>query len=267
MSRGVLRVVTLNVLFGGEDRFERILALLRTWQPDLLVLQECLQWETGDRLSRVAAALQVPAAPEHVHLGRARPRPSGKRYHVAVLSRRAMSSAVDHADPAVVGHCVVECELRCDDGATLTVLGAHFDAHDEDQRLGEARFVNSRLARLPQDSRALLAGDLNALSPRDPYPPDLDELLRRAGTHKYGHPARYEVITELESAGWVDALRVHPMSPMWVTARRNRGGVAIDYRTDYLFASPGLAEAVIGARVLAVEGASDHEAVEATLAI
>ena len=75
-----------------------------------------------------------------------RPRGSGGRYHVAVLSRRAIERVEDHADPQVVGHCVVECEVRCEDGQPLVVLGTHFDAHGEDQRLSEARLVNERLA-------------------------------------------------------------------------------------------------------------------------
>ena len=108
---------------------------------------------------------------------------------------------------------------------------------------------------------------VNALSPRDPYPADLPDRLRRAGTDKYGQPPRFEVIAELEAAGWVDALRAGATPPVWVTARRTRGGVAIDYRTDYVFASGSLAPRLGGARVLPVDGASDHEAIEASFCV
>ena len=105
----------------------------------------------------------------------------------------------------------------------------------------------------------LVAGDLNALSTRDPYPADLAAKLHSAGTEKYGMPPRFEVMPLLEQHGLVD-LRPEP----WVTAMRDRGGVRIDYRTDYLLASPSLASRCDRVEVIACEGASDHEPVLAT---
>ena len=113
-----MRVVTLNTLFGGEDRLEAIAALLTAASPDVLVMQECLGWEDGTRLARVAEAISAP----HSYLGEARPRGSGKRYHVAVVSRRPMRIVRIHNDPAQLGHCLVEAEI---DGVTL--FGTHFD--------------------------------------------------------------------------------------------------------------------------------------------
>jgi exodeoxyribonuclease III len=85
-----------------------------------------------------------------------------------------------------------------------------------------------------------------------------------AGVDKYGHPPRFDVIDDLEAFGWVDTLRHRPASPEWVTARRDRGGVRIDYRTDYIYASPRMAERLISAQVVDVAGATDHNAVVAT---
>lgn len=261
----MLRVLTLNVLFGGEERFDAILRLLAGERPDLVVLQECLGWEEGDRLARAAAAIGVPADGAHALLGRARPRGSGKRYHVALLSRRPLRDAVVHADPAVLGHCVAQATLDGTDGP-LTVLGAHFDSHGEDPRLREARFVNSLVS--PDAFAAgfhLLAGDFNALSPQDPYPPDLADLVRRAGTDKYGHPPRFDAMRVLLAHGWVDALRACAPDGPWVTAPRDRGGVRIDYRTDYVLCSPPLAHRLRAARVVDATGASDHHALAVDL--
>ena len=52
--------------------------------------------------------------------------------------------------------------------------------------------------------------------------------------------------------------------PVWVTARRNRGNVAIDYRTDYVFASRQLGAQARRRPRIPVDGASDHEAIEAS---
>ncbi len=259
----MLRVMTFNVLFGGGDRFPAIERLLAASRPDLLVLQECLGWEAGDRLARAAAAIGVPCDDAHAVLGRARPRGSGARYHVAVFSRRPLGGVRTHADPRVLGHCVVQFEIATGVGK-LTGLGTHFDSHGEDPRLAEVRFVSS-LAAAGDFAGGLwfLAGDLNALSSADPYPPDFAAKLRQAGTDKYGHPPRFDAIRGLEAGGWVDTLRRRPRRPEWVTAPRDRGGVRIDYRTDFVFCSPRLADRLVGAEVVDAAGASDHHAVVA----
>jgi exodeoxyribonuclease-3 len=264
--RGVdrLKVMTFNILVGGEERFGAILDILAARRPDLLILEECVGWEDGERLGRVAGVLGIPATARHLYLGRARPRPSGARYPVAVVSRRPLALARSYNDPSFFGHGLVECAIAAG-GEVLTLFGAHFEPKRESLRFVEARYLRSLLDPAAfARGRYLLAGDLNALSLRDPYPAELAERVRAAGVDKYGHPPRFETIEEIEGFGWVDLLRQRPLSAAWVTAPRDRGGVRIDYRTDYLFASPPLAERHIGAEVIEVGGASDHHAVEAT---
>jgi exodeoxyribonuclease-3 len=253
--------MTWNLLVGGEDRFDRILALLARTQPDVLVLQECLGWEDGVRLGRVAQTLGLPATPEHTRLGLARPRGTGRRFHVALVSRLQIGTVATHADPAQVGHCILKAQVAAP-GSSVLVLATHFDAKGEDQRLRDAHTLCGLVApdRL-QRERVLLAGDLNALSRRDPYPPDLDHLLRAAGSDKYGHPPRFEVMELLERQGYIDLLHHRSAPATWVTAQRERGGVQIDFRTDYLLASPLLARELTETRVLDGGKASDHEPV------
>ncbi|WP_224249830.1 endonuclease/exonuclease/phosphatase family protein [Hyalangium gracile] len=258
-----VKVMTFNVLFGGQDRFDAILALLSQVRPDVLVLQECLWWETGDRLHQVAAALGLPADASHIHLGTSRPRGSGKRYHVALASRRPLQAVRIHNDPRQIGHCLVQCQF--DAGAPVTLFGTHYDAHNEDARLVEARYLCDLLDPVTfREGLYLLAGDLNSLSRKDPYPADFAERVREAGTDKYGHPPRFSVLDTLESFGWVDTLYYRQAPAQWVTARRQNNGVVIDYRTDYVLASPRMAERLIQAEVVDVGEASDHHAVVAT---
>lgn len=253
-----MRVMTWNILFGGESRFDRIVDRVSAARPDVLVLQECLGWEDRERLGRIARAMGLPNEPRHALLGTARPRGSGKRYHVAVVSRRPIDRVQLHNDPKVLGHCLVEAEI-----GDVTLFGAHFDWHNEDLRLIEARYLR---ALYDPSRKCLLAGDLNALSRRDPYPADLATRLAAAGTDKYGHPPRFEAIPELEAMGWIDLLHVRGAPAQWITARRDRGGVRIDYRTDYLFGSPRMAETLSSIEILGAGEASDHDAVVAQFA-
>jgi exodeoxyribonuclease-3 len=169
-----------------------------------------------------------------------------------------------HNDARELAHGILRFRVHPPGGRSLEVLGTHLDAHDESKRLRDTAYLNRLLdpTRFQTDDYCL-AGDLNSMSPRDPYPADLAALLEASGTTKYGLPPRFDVVRLLESYGWMDAL-YHGQTPdAWITARRDRGGVHIDYRTDYVWLSPSLATRLRGARVVAVGDASDHDAVVA----
>lgn len=256
--------MTFNILFGGEDRFEAILAILAAARPDLLVLQECVGWEDGARLRAVAEAIGAPAGERHAVLGNANPRPNGRRNHVAVVSRAPLAGARVHA-PEALAHCLVEVELSLG-GEPLVVLGTHLNAGSEDRRLTEARWLLSLVppARFAAGLWAL-AGDLNALSRRDPYPADLGTRLAAAGIEKYGSPPRFDTMDSIEAFGWADALLQRPRSSRWFTALRGRNGAQVETRTDYVLLSPRLAGRLTLADVIDVGAASDHHAVIAEL--
>ena len=255
-----MRVMSFNILMGGgpPDRFARVCGVVSRARPDVLVLQECLGWEDNDRLAQVAAA----AGLAHSRLGVARPRGSGRRFHVALLSRWPIVEVRLHNDPKVVGHCVLEARLDWS-GEPLWILGTHLDSHGEDQRMVEAKLLCERMPAGP----GVLVGDLNALSPRDPYAAELSERLWQGGVHKYGHPLRHDVIEALEAAGWIDSLHMGGAPAQWVTAPRERGGVRFDSRTDYTMVTPALRDRVVSTEITDIEmpAVSDHAPVVLTL--
>src|SRR5262245_36442840 len=130
-----MKLMTLNVLLGGAERFDAILAILAAERPDLVVLEECLGWDDGARLAAAAAAIGVANGQHHTLLGAANQRPSGRRYHVGLISRAPIAASRVHT-PDSVAHCLVEAVLEFR-GAPLTVLGGHLHANDEDSRLVE----------------------------------------------------------------------------------------------------------------------------------
>lgn len=238
-----MRIVTLNILRGGGDRFGRILEVLQGLSPDVVALQECLGWEDGVRLAETSRALGL----RETFLGLARPRSSGLSYHVALLSRWPLENRVTYANPGVNAHCAARASVQ-----GVEVLTTHLDGHDEDLRLAEARWLSTLGL---QHRQAVLAADLNSLSPYDPYPADLDERLERACILKYGRQARRDVMFEFHRAGWRDALHLRGQPAEWVTAVRE----GISFRTDYALVAPTLTAQVEECRVQPVgEDVSDH---------
>lgn len=260
-----LKLATFNILFGGGDqeRFEQVLATINKISPDILILQECLDWENGERLRQVCKSMNAKFS----YLGVARPRGSGKRYNVALCTTLAEEEILDiktHKNTAFLGHAIVELTLKND----LKIFATHFDSHNENLRFVEARYLRSLIDKNDFDKgNYILAGDLNALSKRDPYPDNFNELLKESATQKYSIPPRFEVIEDIESFGWIDTLYYLDYlgkEHSWITAPRVRGGVKIDYRTDYIFASPQLAKALKKVEIIDCGEASDHFPVIAT---
>lgn len=259
------KVMTFNILFGGgeDERFNKVLSVIAKAKPDMLILQECLWLEDYKRLEQVATVMQIPFMKNFAYLGQARPRGSGNCYNVAILSRLSMQETIVYNDSNFLGHCIIKTVV-CLGGQEITVFGTHFDSHNENLRFVEARYLRSLINKRDFDERFyLLAGDLNSLSKKDPYPDNFSELLKQSNTKKYGIPPRFDVIDELESFGWIDALYYKPQ-PNWITAPRDRGGVKINYRTDYIFTSPKLAEKLENIEIIDCGEASDHFPVIAT---
>jgi exodeoxyribonuclease-3 len=251
------KVTTFNILVGGgeQERFDQVLATIKQISPNLLILQECLGWENGKRLSQVAQVMNAKFS----FLGNARPRGSGNSYNVAVLSTLGKEEFLEiktHNDSAFLGHCILELTLK----SNLKIFATHFDSHSENLRFVEARYLRSLIKKNDfENGEYLLAGDLNALSLKDPYPTNFAQLIKESNTTKYSFPPRFEVIEEIESFGWIDSLYcIEKKDLTWVTAPRLRGGIKIDYRTDYIFVSPKLAKKLENVEIFDCKEASDH---------
>jgi exodeoxyribonuclease-3 len=179
---------------------------------------------------------------------------------VGLVSRAPMIRRALHA-PRELAHCMVEAEIP-HDGTSLTVYGLHMVSATEEGRLRE---VEEILRIAPPSGACALLGDLNRLARHDPYAHDLADRLRACRIDKYGHPPSFEVMRRYFDAGWIDALHHRPASPVWITARRGSGPMALEARTDYVLLSPEASARLVSAQVVDVGDATDHNAVIAEL--
>lgn len=213
-----LRVVSFNLLFGAyepPDRWDRILRLLWSLKPDLLLLQECMDWDQV-RLERLGEELGLP----HSFLTQTNPRGSGKRYCLGALSRDHMRG--ESLVPPCLAHGLQRVQI---DGWDFPFFNLHLVAGAEAERMNELEYVLSQIS-----DGGVLMGDLNSLSPRDPYQPGSAENLWSAGCHKYGVPFSFHVMETLFQDGWCEPER---LGSEWVTRWRTETKPATPTRTDY----------------------------------
>jgi endonuclease/exonuclease/phosphatase family metal-dependent hydrolase len=250
--------MTYNILRGGRDaesdaRLAQVCTLIRRVAPDVLVLNECNDFERdGCRtLHRVEREIGM----------RGLLAPASSGYHVALFVRRAQPVEVRLLD-AEVHHSAIAAtldlgEIRC------TVVGAHLCPYSGEVRVSEAQ----QLTRFLGEGHVFLLGDLNALSPHDAPRLRSDAWLpRRRVRHELaGSPGVLDTraVSVLEACGLVDTLHAAKSSAPTVQTPLCPGWQDYQLRIDYAFASFGAAERVRKAERIdgpLAEVASDHYA-------
>lgn len=292
-----LRVMTYNILNGGEGRLDALAAVIADTAPDLVGLQEVRQPEALDwlatRLGMYAALARSPISGDHV----------------GVLSRWPLTVVAHEAPPPLLKTLLEAC-VAIPGGPTLRFFSVHLAAQYANLRAGEGRRVREiryALARMRQALDAgephLLVGDFNSLAPGEPLRASriLTETLSRSeeearqkrlpGVHNVvpaplrplvnplalglrlppvaalfdalvGSYVPRRVIRMLRRAGYVDCFAAqHPGPKEWAASCPTAAPAG---RIDYIFASPDLAprlracEIVREAPARPVAAASDH---------
>jgi len=155
-----IRLLTYNILLGGERREERIATVLARSGADVLALQE-VRGET--LVTQLGAALGMTAL-----VG---PPSDGGALGLAVLTRLPVIGHRNHRHPGMLrSHLEVTLGLRR--GRRLRLHIVHLAARFGERNKGEARRLRELQAVLGDIGRApamphLLLGDFNALTPGD----------------------------------------------------------------------------------------------------
>jgi endonuclease/exonuclease/phosphatase family metal-dependent hydrolase len=240
------RVLTYNILKGGEDRLPLLLDVIRGQAPDVIAIQEANSQGNVAALARELGMELVYGEAD-------------TRYSVAWLSRLPILCAENHRRP-VFRKTLLEIEVEWH-GAPLRLFNVHLRAKlaCEEQRAAEVAAILDILAPLQgkQSQPHLLVGDCNTIHPDDVFtpvdacPPGIAERVRQ------GYAAPRLAIARLLAAKYADCYRArHPERSGYTFATR----LPVS-RIDYIFASPQMAERLRGCDVVTsseAAAASDH---------
>lgn len=255
-----MKIMTYNVYQGGGDRFPYIREAIANENPDILAIQEACQWKESGRFQEVADLLQIPSDQCFVSQSNSRSF-SGRIYNIAFYSRFSIKEKEIYANPESVWHSLPHIILNIP--KTLHIIIGHFSPKSEDWRLNEINQINNLLTQYKSDSMMLL-GDLNSLSPHDPYSDRLAADLKRHKISKFGNPPRFEVISALENAGWKDALICNRGSDLKLeitVTEASDDRDHLDLRLDYVMVNETLISRIQNIKIINNEKtrrASDH---------
>ena len=246
----ILRLLTYNIRHGGGGREDRLLAVIRRCDPDVVVFQEATR---PDVVAKLAAGATMP------HWG-SRPRQS-----LGFMSRVPVSHHEWHR-PRLSRHAFLEIVLG---SSGFRIFGLHLSAvhaaWTERRRVLELRALLKSIAR-HQEGFHVLAGDFNTLSPGELL--DIRQLPRRLRALVWlsGGAVRWRTIQIVLDARYVDGFRQHHPDVAGFTFPTWRPHV----RLDYVFVPAPFADRLRSCEIVAgedVAAASDHMPLLAEVAL
>jgi endonuclease/exonuclease/phosphatase family metal-dependent hydrolase len=239
--------MTYNILNDGVGRESLILEVVRAADPDVVVFQEVGRLETAETL---AAAL-------HLNFGFAR---GNSKRHLAVLSHFPILACRSY-HPWPLSTALLEAKIELSGNQPLRLFGVHLAAQPfvlfELWRWWEIKTILRRIQSISAEA-CLMAGDFNAIAPRDAvntkaWPRRLNRMLFWQGGRIFRR-----ALAEVSLAGFIDCYRqLHPADAGFTLPTP-----APNSRLDYIFVTEVLKHQIQRCFVLrelpAVELASDH---------
>jgi exodeoxyribonuclease-3 len=240
-----LRVLSYNILCGGEDRLPRIANVIKQQRPDVVALLEANSRANAETLAQQAGMRLI--------FGEA-----NTEFHVAWLSRLPVLHAENYCLPMLT-----KTLLHIDvagEGGPISLFATHLKAgrrpEDEQFRSREVRAILSVLHTLVEQPHALV-GDFNSLHPTDEtnLPLYLSTAAEEGEENLSAEALPRQAIPLVLEAGYSDCYRaLHPAEPGYTYAAPNPS-----LRLDYIFASSALA-----GRLRACDRVTDAEALVAS---
>jgi exodeoxyribonuclease-3 len=249
-----LRLLSYNILSGGEDRLPLIVKIIRKQQPDVVSILEA-----NSRSNAEALAHQLNM---NLTFGEANEK---TQTHIAWLSRFPIIHSENYRLP-IFAKTLLNIEILWE-GTPLVLFAAHLKAgqylENDQHRAKEMRVILDILYSYGNQLH-ILVGDLNTVHPTDQ--PNVSNFIASRGRKGENAPEPQFprlVIPLLLEAGYIDCYRtLHPMTSGYAYKLPTPG-----LRLDYIFASPTLAEHLQECDIVTggeAEIASDHLPIWAT---
>jgi exodeoxyribonuclease-3 len=221
-----LRVMSYNILLGGEDRLPHIIHTIRSQKPDVVALLEANSRPNAESIAKELEMQLIYGE-------------GNCEFHVAWLSSLPLVRTENHVLP-VFSKTLLELELIWEK-TRIHLFAAHLqsgrNSEGEQKREEEIRAIID-IMRKVENTPHLLVGDLNTLHPSDHtglalLPTGSDEQGEQQAV-VINEPAMPRlVIPHLLAAGYIDCYRrIHPMAPGYTYKLPNPY-----LRLDYMFAS------------------------------
>jgi len=240
--------MTYNILDGGEGREEYLLEVLQAVQPDIAILQEVYH---ESFIQNLAGALKM----DSFFAG------GNRKRRVALLSRLPIISRHSYHSFPPIWRNVVEADIEYQPNKRLRLFGIHPMANlsviCECWRWWESKQIIERV-KLHATEPCLIAGDFNAIAPRDRVAMSRMPRWLKLTILIQGNRVYHFSVRKYLSAGLTDCFRA---------LHSNDDGFTLpppkpNSRLDYILVNESLKSHLIDCRVVrepsAVLKASDH---------
>jgi endonuclease/exonuclease/phosphatase family metal-dependent hydrolase len=229
-----MRLVSYNILDGGEGRADPLAEVILAQKPDVVALVEC---DNIDVLNRIASRLSM----DFVHA-------QGKKHAAAILSRWTIRDSINHAAlTKKIANSFVEATIVDPTRREWIVAATHLPAHalekDETGREKELKFILKSLAEHREQERPhILCGDFNSNAPSQQIDPEKCKPATRKEWKANGGKVPRRVVQQLLDCGYVDSIRA--INPEYADRTGTFTTQFPGQRVDYIFAC-GLAPSAV----------------------
>jgi endonuclease/exonuclease/phosphatase family metal-dependent hydrolase len=218
-----MRLVTYNILNGGEGRADPLAEVLLAQRPDVVALVEA---DVPAVIERIAMRLSMDFIIAE-----------GRHHASALLSRWPIQQTINHAAfSAGISRSFLEAGVLLPTGQEWPIGVLHLPAGateaDEDSRIRDLAVVLDlfnahRLANRPH----ILCGDFNATAPYQRIDPARCKIKTQEAWKSNGNRLPRRVIEAMLAAGYLDTYRTLHDEQLELTGSLDPG-----QRVDYIFA-------------------------------
>ncbi len=222
-----MRLVSYNILDGGEGRADPLAEVIEAQRADIVVLVEADHPEVNERIAR-RLKMDLVHAP-------------GNARAVAILTRWTIVDSINHAPlRGELSRCLLETTIRSPRGAEWSICALHLypQSRESGERKRERELDEvlevTRACRERRGATHLVAGDFNASSPIQKIDPERYKPSTREQWEENGGGVPRRVIERMLKEGYIDTL--HANRGEYAATHGTFSTQFPEQRIDYIFA-------------------------------